>query len=244
MDPSVNSPALGEIEWPFRILITGPSESGKTTAAMKIMKSMKKHYDRLVVVSPTFSFQSCFRSLDSLISSPKRDIFPLADKRTFGLIGAQLKTLQLHCEKRNEKQVRTLIFLDDNTSNNAIHGGRSGALGNLAATCRHYGASLLCISHQGKAITPGFRNNTTGLIAFPTTNRNEVSFITSEFGNPIEWSDETFKQVIACAWKGGRQDRKEWGKHFLFVLCKPRESPRYFIDFETEVEPCGDEGEQ
>lgn len=230
----VSSP-IQLIEWPFRILITGPCESGKTTVAMKIMDAINGKYHRLIVISPTFGVQNIFRGLDVYIKNKKRDIFTNMNANTFKQVGAQIKQVYLHCQKRDTKVPQTLVFVDDNTSNNGIHGGRMGALGNLTVTCRHYGASLLCISHQGKAITPGFRNNVTALIAFPTNNRNEINFISSEFGNPLIWSDTQFKNIIAHAWKGGKDDDREWGKHFLFVMTPPREKSRYFIDFSEEI---------
>lgn len=227
--------AINLIEWPFRILITGPCGAGKSTVAIEIMSQFQTKIDRLIVVSPTFRTQEIFRPLDCLVKNPKRDIFPSATKVTFSKIMAQITRQYEYCEQNDLKQIRTLIFIDDNTSNKAIHGGRMGSLGNLTIMCRHFKAALLCISHQGKAITPGFRNNVTSLIAFPTNIENEISFISQEFGNPILWTKDDFKKIISHAWKGGREDMREWGRHFLFILTPPRSCQRYFIDFQKEI---------
>lgn len=240
MDQHDDDSAVNLITWPFRILITGPCGAGKTSVAIKIMETMASEYKRLIVISPTYLTQRCFRKMDDLIKDPRRDIFPDATKNIFIMIGKQIQRQHDYCEQNGLPSIPTLIFIDDNTSNNAIHGGRMGSLGNLTVTCRHYNASLLCISHQGKAITPGFRNNVTGLIAFPTTNRVETDFISTEFGNML-WTQEQFRRVVIHCWKGGKVNMSEWGKHFIFVLLQPREPTRYFIDFSEEILYDGNE---
>lgn len=242
--PSKADNALDLIQWPFRILLTGPSGAGKSTVAIQIMEEFKNTIDRIIVVSPTFLLQEIFRPLDCLIKNVKRDVFPSITKTTFARISKQIQRQYEYCKVNQLDQIRTVVFIDDNTSNNAIHGGRMGSLGNLTIMCRHFDASLLCISHQGKAITPGFRNNVTSLIAFPTNIENEINFITQEFGNPILWTRDEFKKIISHAWKGGREDMREWGRHFLFILTPARSYSRYFIDFKQEIIYYDDDANQ
>lgn len=131
-----------------------------------------------------------------------------------------------------------MIYIDDNTGNSAIHGGGRSALGNIAATSRHYQTSIICIAHQGTSVTPTFRKNLTHLIAFPCRGKTEVEFLLDESGDQILYDKATIKRMIIHAWKGGRNDTEEYGQHFMLSYKPPRGVERYFIDFEHEILPA------
>ena len=225
--------AESKLVHPFRALITGKADSGKTYLAVRIMMAKRNEFDRLIVICPTWNTQDIFRCLDSMVIR-KKDIYEDPDISTFSSIKADLLNVRNKTKQEGLPDVRTLLFIDDLSGTKFIHGGRISAFANLSIQIRHLGCSSILISQQAKSVTPSYRDNINVLCAFPSQKREDLKWIESEFGN-LNWSSEQMRSIILAAWNGF-SDENEWGQHFLFIYCHPRGQSEYYCDFDYRLE--------
>lgn len=218
---------------PFRALITGKADSGKTYLAVKVIDSKKELFDRLIVICPTWYSQDIFRLLDDMIIRQK-DVYTNPDENTFKTIHQDMLNVRTKVKAENLPDVRTLLFIDDLSGTKLIHGGRISSFAHLSIQIRHMGCSSILISQQAKAVSPAYRDNINILCAFPSQRKEDIKWIESEYGRHDLKSNE-MRSIIVSAWNGfGVKD--EWGKHFLFIYCNPRGPVEYFCDFDYRVE--------
>jgi hypothetical protein len=218
---------------PFRSLITGKADSGKTFLAVKIMMTKRNDFDRLIVICPTWKTQDVFRNVDDMVIRSK-DVYTTPDEDTFKQITNDLLNVRSKVKEHGLEDVRTLLFIDDLSGTKFIHGGRISAFAHLAIQIRHLGCSCILVSQQAKAVSPAYRDNINILCAFPSQRKEDIKWIESEYGrHDLKSSD--MRSIIVAAWNGFG-DESEWGKHFLFVYCNPRGPVEYFCDFDYRIE--------
>lgn len=198
---------------------------------LKIIKSLGDEIRNIILVSPTAEQQDA----QNLFKGKRLWIVRNLKKNTFRTL---LDKISQHRKHNGDEHF--LIVIDDNTGNKALHGGRISQFGNLCAISRHWNCSIICIAHQGKSVSPTFRNNVTGLIAFPAIESTEIKFICDEFGNPLVYSPSLFRAMLDYVWRGGREDHSEWGQHFLYVHKPPRRMTEYSLDFQKKIKPDED----
>lgn len=206
----------------------GPSEIGKTTVGQKIIKSLETDIDLVIIISPTLPLD---HAIEMFGQEKIMCIIREMKTSTWKKIRTEIET-----HHQDNPDIKFLLFIDDNTGNNALHGGHNGVFGNIAATCRHWNTSICCIAHQGKSVGPAFRNVLTHLIAFPPPTRMEAEFLIDEIGDHMLLKPSDIRDILIYAWTGGRSDLKEWKQHFVLIKKPPRERDRYFIDFNEEIE--------
>lgn len=195
----------------------------------QIIKQINDEIGKIVIISPTCSKEEAQEKYGEKVLF----LVPQLTKSTLSQLIHEIRKFR----KKNPHIAHILILVDDNTGNKQLHGGRMSQFGNLAAMCRHDLISMICISHQGKAITPTFRNNVTGVIAFPAEEKTEIQFLTDEFGSPLYFTPDTFHSILRHVWQGGKKDKSEWGEHFIYIHKPPRRPIRYFMDFREEIVP-------
>lgn len=217
-------------------MLGGKSGSGKTTLAINLINEvMRYQIDRMIVVCETFLTQQKFRVLDDLVDKD-RDLYTNPDKYTFSKIKKELLQQNDYCDAKGIPRIRTLVFVDDLSGLSIVHGGRISAFANWAIQTPHLECSAIVITQQYTSISPSYRDNSNGIIAFPSTKKDDFILLQNEYGNP-GYSDATMKELITEAWRGyGRKDGKEWGKHFLFIHSPARAPIQYFADFNYSLQ--------
>lgn len=116
-----------------------------------------------------------------------------------------------------------------------IQGSRVGPFANLAACFRPLECSAIALIQQATSISPAFRDNVSGVIAFDSTREADETWLLKEYKRS-DLSRAQFKTIIQQAWRGiGEFDER--GKHFIFISKEPREPIQYFGDFDYALIP-------
>lgn len=222
------------LQHPERVFITGKCGAGKTELGIELISTVFRHQiDRLIVVCPTFHSQESFRRLDSMISR-EQDIFTHPTSKTFEQIQENIELVSKKLKAMKQRSLRTMVFVDDLSGLNIIHGGRLGAFANFSIKSRHFDCSMIVISQQATSVSPAFRDNVTAVVAFPSQRKEEIKWLLREYTRH-DFSDDHMKSLVTAAWRGKDKLEDEWGLHFFFVLCQARKPIRYFADFEYQL---------
>lgn len=224
------------MEHPYRALFAGKSKSGKTALAVKLInESWRNEIDRFMVFCPTWD-QKAFDPIRDLVRR-KEDIIQNYDKDPFPSLYRQLLNIKKKCIEKKYQMPRTLLLIDDMSGSKILHGGRLSAFAHLSIQSNHLSLSIFVLTQQVKSISPAFRDNLDGLIAFPMNREEDRDWLFKEYnGNMIR--KKTFKKIIKTAWKGvGNEGYDRYGQHFLFVHLPVRAPTRYFSDFNHEITP-------
>lgn len=194
--------------------------------------------DKIYVVCPTWESQTTFDPMRHLVD-PK-DVYLTADKDTFTSLFRKIKLEQNLCLKKREPKKDILILIDDMSGSEAIHGGRRSPFGNLAIQTPHWNVSMMVLTQQPTTVSPSFRDNVENIFVFPSEGTLEVDWL-KRCWTSLLMTKGKMEKIILEAWRGGRNDNSEWGKHFLFIQATPRRHSRFWIDLEKEIKVIKDE---
>jgi hypothetical protein len=215
------------------MLITGRSQMGKTTWVVEFIgKCMLSQITRLIVVCPTFRMQSCFDPLRRYVK--ESDIHDCISVDTFKRISRDIFRVQKELSQCNSDSERILVLVDDCAGSNAIHGNRQGAFAHLAVQTPHWNTSMFVITQNPTSVSPSFRENAENVVIFPSEGEAECLWLKRCYQS-IGMEADLMERIISLAWRGGREDNEEWGKHFLLIMATPRTRSRFFIDFKKEI---------
>jgi len=227
------------IQHPSRLFVVGRAQSGKTTWVVDhICKRFYKQIDRIIIICPTFLVQKTFapmrdeKRINSMIDPT--DVYTEVTESTFKKVK---NDIELKIKKANEvggKTTRILILVDDLAGNSVIHNNRKGCFANFAVQTTHWNVSLFVISQQPFCVDPNFRNNCEGIIVFPSEGIDDLTWLKRAYQS-LAMNQIQMKEILLLAWKGGKNDNSEWGRHFLFINSQPRRHTRFFIDFKKEI---------
>ena len=233
--PSKKLYAQSKITHPARILFIGKSGSGKTTAAVQLFLDVLQHQvKRLIVICPSYWTQDIFRCLDPF-TRDGLDVIETPNANTFLDIKMNVLQNRKSAKKKGQKPIATLLFIDDLSGENIIHGGRLGGFANLAVQLRPLGISAIVIAQQATAISPAFRDNITAVIAYPSDRKKDITLIHEEYAGDMTTAQ--IRSLVKFAWRGGRHDNTEWGTHFLFILVRDRTPTAYYGDYKYKITP-------
>ena len=159
---------------PFNALIVGPTNSGKTTFLVNLLKTkFNQKFDFIFLLCPTF------------VNNKTWDNFAENDKDFFIIIPEHhhindwLKIISFAFEGTN-----TLIILDDCASSKNVK-KRTNKLVKLAFSARHLGISVWVLTQQMSSIAKPFRENIASLILFFTPSAKDMKTVFEEFAGDL-----------------------------------------------------------
>ena len=229
--------AVSLLKHPFRLMVAGKSGSGKTTLVVDIIKEcFHPQVDRIMILCPSWDSQENFDPIRKYVDR-KRDVIDKFNRDPFKKLLKQLNEQKILAKEEGRKNIKTLILIDDMAGSRMLHGGRVTPFSNLAIQSNHVDLSIIVLTQQPKAITPGFRDNLEGVICYPPQRKIDRQWLFEEYnGNNL--SKKKFFEIISIAWKGIHQnDYSQLGQHFIFMFMPIRAPIRYFADFHFELTP-------
>ncbi len=225
--------AASKIRHPCRLFIVGPAGSGKTTGMVDLIKRYyASQVNRVISVGPTFPDQKTYDPIRHMVKP--EDVYANVTIKSIQILFDRLEASYRKSKGMGAEAEKVLVFIDDMAGNSAIHGKRFGAFSNFAVRCTHWNVSLFVISQQPMCTDPNFRDNAENIIVYKDKGRGSFEWLDRAY-TALDCDNSLVKKVLLTAWRGGRQDNKEMGKHFLFIHSEPRGDTRFFIDFDQEI---------
>lgn len=172
-------PAIKLLQHPYRLLIIGKSQSGKTTLGVKCIEYLIPQVDEVYVVSPTYEFQETWapiREYVTLYHDSTATIFETLKSTISNSIGHEDAVIGQRIETKR------LLILDDVSYEKNLNQGNKGTFNSFAYNAVHWNLSLVVIVHKTSNIGAGMKENCDGLILFNTINLKEVDNIYENYG--------------------------------------------------------------
>ena len=142
-------PTLAEIlRPPFRLLINGPSKSGKTSALRKIVFSLSGHFNKIILNSENCQVNRNYDFTTSLIEGSALD-------KIMGIVNYQKNRL-----RQSLPLLKLLIIVEDYQS---LYGS-SREMSRLWTVARQYNISLIAVTHRLSQVPTMVRDNATHLL--------------------------------------------------------------------------------
>lgn len=156
------------------------------------------------------------------------------NEKTFKIILNSIEAKARAAAKNGQPMEPVLILVDDCAGTRAIHGKRFGAFAHLAVQTKHWNISMVVITQQPSSLDPNFRQNAENVIVFPSQGKPNVEWLEREY-QTVLMGESAMKQIAIHAFRGGKKDNSEWGKHFLYIQARPRHLTKFFSDFNREI---------
>ena len=209
----------------------GKSGSGKTTLVVQLINERFRYdYGRFYAVCPTFYIQDTFKPIRDLFR--REDVYLKPDLKSIKKLLGEIQGFAEYCQYKGLPVPKSLVLFDDMSGSSLIHGCRKGIFAEFAVASRHWGASVIMISHQPQNVDPNYRDNCEEIIVFPSERQADHDWIKNNYDASI--NKRNLMDKLEVAWKGG-VNKEEWGEHFFFLHTAHREKSRFFIDFNKEL---------
>jgi len=160
----------------FRLLIVGPSGSGKSQLVKKVLHKTAGTFDFIYLICPTHHEQDIYQRQIPYFNQNKENV---SDKPTDEQFNKFIETIKKN--KKNDK--RSLLILDDILYTDITK--VNSPLSLWITMCRHFNSSLIILSQLYKGIPPVIRINCTHYAFFYIANKNEVDKLKEEFGDTM-----------------------------------------------------------
>lgn len=132
---------------------------------------------------------------------------------------------------KQNKQIKTLLIIDDAAAEKATNSGNKGSLSRLALACPHLNLSIVGIFQRITAASPALRDNTEALISFYPSKMLDIKTIVEEF-NPMPADIDSVKITKDALQRGWADSSK-----FVFIFRPPRVGQvLYFNAFDKEIQ--------
>jgi hypothetical protein len=179
--------------FPFSMMISGRSGSGKTNCLINILTNehlLKDYFHYIVVFSPTAGkYDDSYKTLKLPQENFKTDFGP---EDLNNLIESRKTLIDKKGIEWVVKNSRVLIILDDVIANPAFL--ESPEALKMFALLRHYQVAIIVLMQTYNRLPKTLRNNCNALIVFPS-NQSEVEVLLDEV-TPANMLKREFKKVI------------------------------------------------
>ena len=164
------------VEPPFNMIITGPTNCGKTEYLMSLLTGPYfRKFEYVVFICPTFLRNKAY---------DKKFIYKDDDVIIFEPDMTQIDAI-LQLVHKEYKGTKTLIVLDDCASSRDMK-RRSDELVKLGFSARHDNLSVWVLTQQYTSVTKPFRENIGMLVLFYTPNKTDNETIIKEYGMELK----------------------------------------------------------
>lgn len=176
----------------IRMLICGPSASGKTTVLKDAMhKHFRGIFNDIFVICPSLK-QPLWQGIKF---TGKREKDNKSDEPTDEQFNKFIKKI----EENFKAGKRSLLILDDCINTDLLK--RTSELCKMWLRIRHLDCSVVIISQNLKGVPPFIRTNLTHFCTFHNSNSDEVKKMTEEFGHKFlqnyeQYTSEPYKYVF------------------------------------------------
>ena len=208
---------------PFRGLVLGPSNSGKTyTIVSMLAKWYKKYFDKIYLISPNAKVGK---------TNPW-DLLKLKEEHVFTDYNSISTVINdvMNDQEQNDRKDKILIIMDDCAAK--LSQDRAGAMANFIIQCRHFNTSCLLTTQKLRLLPSVIRNNVDHYLCFKITNGAELKTLLEENGDA-----KNMKEIYEEAVRPSAEH-----KYPFFHLNK--RTNRFFKAFDTEIIPEEDNEEE
>lgn len=133
---------------PFRLIICGPSRTGKTTALRQICAELQGDFNCIVINSENAAHNPNYSFASHRLEGDAQSRF------------SQLLEAQKRRQAKGEKMHRILLILEDFQT---LYGNNRN-ISRLWITARAYSISLICVCHRLSTLPPQIRDNSPFLL--------------------------------------------------------------------------------
>ena len=181
---------------PFNMIITGPTNCGKTEYLIEQLRGpFRKVFEYIVLICPTYAKNRTYRGF---AQGDKRFFILSPDSSNSDEIDSLLTDVSLLFSGTN-----TLIILDDcAVSKDLKH--RSNKFIDLAFSGRHDGLSVWVVTQQLTSIAKPFRENVACVVAFHNPSYVGMKTLFDDYGGDL---DTETKRVLCRVLKTERYSR-------------------------------------
>lgn len=197
-----------------------------------IIKSFCKQVNRIIVVCPNFKSQATFDPIRHLVK--EADIYTRIHPKTFDAITQKIMMGMERSTRLTQPKQKILILVDDVAGLSAVQGKGTGSFSNLAVQTTHWNVSMFVIVQQPKRVDINFRDNAENFIIFQDRGMASYKWLKEAY-TALDMNTTSVKELVLLAWRGGYEDDRERGQHFLFIHHAHRGPTKFFIDFDKEI---------
>lgn len=165
---------------PFRLLICGPSGSGKSLFSISLLtrpEFLANFFHEIYFFSPSVHFESENELIKLKNTKTKVEFHETTDEFQNVIKMIQAKNNEL--KSKNKKMKKCLIIIDDFISNKRFM--KSKKLTDCFILMRKYNTSIIFLTQYYKSMLPLMRVNCTGLVIF-NQNKSEIEKLSDECG--------------------------------------------------------------
>jgi len=197
-----------------------------------IIKYFCSKVDRIIVVCPNFKSQDTFKPMRHLVKD--EDIYTKVHDKTFVAIQTKLEASVEKNTTLGLPKSKILIFVDDVAGLSAVQGKGTGAFSHLSVQSRWWNVSMFVLVQQPKRVDVSFRDNAENFIVFQDRGGASYKWLKEAY-TALDMNTESVRELVLLAWRGGREDDRERGRHFLFINHAFFGGTKFFIDFTQEI---------
>ena len=176
---------LQPLKNPFRLLIIGRSNQGKTTILLNLLIKIKYYqgyFDKIYAWCPAIEDDKMWR----IIKLNKKRKFNKFEIDTFKKIVDIKKDEKRKRELQNKRVDKILFIIDDGGSQALKYENYQNELDEMCLIIRHLGWSMIISTQQIASLSTPQRNNADGVILFPNDNEYEWKTMQAHWGAGID----------------------------------------------------------